>query len=230
MNKSALLLLVVIAAIVSLSVVMADTTPYDAERSNIVGNLSRTMVTDQSVVAYGGNISSFNLSLEVQTPYWVGYFGSVTHSTSLADDSSNTFYDWGSTASTGYVMLSSSVTVDWASLIAGVGGHATAEDTALGLTGLAESVANTFTTSNTAVVNISGSDIGATTALAVNTTSNGGSEWQTILTFDGVDRVYVGPIQQDNENYAGNPADFQVLVPVDGTTHSRTYYLYMAIN
>ena len=229
MKRITATMITIMVFLLSIAVASAET-PYDSERSGVGFNESRTMPTDGNVTAYGGNISNVNLSIDIQTPYWTGYYGTVSHSISLQDTGDNSFYNWGSVASTGYVMLSPSSTVDWGSLVPGTSGHAGTEDTDLSLDSVAENVTATFTSNNAGAIDIGASTIGDGLAVSVNTSSNGGNEWQTVLAYDGSDPIYIGVIDQDNQNYAGDASDFQVMVPINASAGSRTYYLYMAVN
>jgi hypothetical protein len=134
------------------------------------------------------------------------------------------FYDWGS-INTGYVLFANASTVNWAGGLAG-GNSATrtAEDTALSLGSLTESVNNTFTDSfDLTGLTIGETTFGASTAVSANSSSNGGSDWPTFLLTQGTTRLYGCEINQAGLDYEGNAADFQLLVPSGA---SRTYYVF----
>jgi len=80
-------------------------------------------------------------------------------------------------------------------------------------------------------LSFSGITITEDTAPSVNTSSNGGNEWQSALLedSDGDTRIYTAVVDRGNQNYAGDTADFQIMVPVSSATHTRTYYVYAAL-
>lgn len=228
--KKTTIMLVALAIVMLNAAVIAAEPIFDAQRSNIGVNDTKDAVGIESLTAYGANITHFNITVEVSTLAWTGLYGMVTNSLLLEGTGDNTFYTWGTQDSTGTVFFSTDNNVDWGSIQAGDQTLRESEDTALGMTGDADAVNNTLTGTNSGIISIGGTDIAATSAPTAVTLSNGGTNWETVLLTDGVDPVYATPIQQDNENYAGDAVDFQTMVPVDtGSGYSRTYYIYAAV-
>ena len=79
---------------------------------------------------------------------------------------------------------------------------------------------------------IGGVTIAEDSSLAANTSSTGGEEWMGVLLEDGAGtaRVYAAITQADNENYAGENADYQIMVPVDSAAHTRSYYVFASLS
>ena len=222
---------IVVFAIIIMSV-MSLAVAIDPEAGlvdSIGANTTKSAGSADSVTAVGGNISNVDFQAEEQTSVWGGFFGSISRIPVLYGGT-NEFYTWTGTVSytTGYVLFANSSSVDWGNVIAGGTTQAGEEDTALGLSGDADSVANTFTSHNSVAINLT-NDVSAGSALSVNTSSQGGTDWETVLLYEtGTNsKIYTGIVQQGNNNYAGVASDYQVMVPTDGTT--RTYYVFLAL-
>lgn len=231
-TKIMALLLFSILVTIAVSIGVSAEETYSGQIDGALSfNDTRSTNSADNITAVGGNISQMNLSITIQSMYWAGVFGNVSHSLALAGNS-NTFYSWQSSiGSTGAVLFSNSSNVDWDSITVGTNTTRENEDALLTLTGNVDSVNSTFGYQNNInSLNISGTVIPASSAPAINTSSNGGTNWETILLHDGANPVYAGVINQSsNENYDGVVSDFQVMVPVDGATNTRTYFLYAAI-
>jgi hypothetical protein len=218
MRKEILIIAIIVAVIAFATAATAATTGMTVSH---VANDTATVASADSVVAIGGNITNIDVDATLQSSNWAGFFGDVTGTLTLAG-ASNTFYSWGS-INTGYILFANASTVNWAGgIAAGNGATITAEDTATGLTGLTDSISNTFTDTT----DLSGATIGVTVGLgspvSANSTSTG-QDWPTYLLTAGSTRLYGTTINQTGLDYAGNAADFQLLVP---TGASRTYYVF----
>ena len=180
--------------------------------------------------ATGGNISNLTMSIDSFTNHWAGFFGTISTALTLQGAAGDQFYSWGTyTNVSGTVLLANTSTVTWSGIAAGTSTNAVSEDASVGFTASDEdNVSNTFTSTNAAVLNIGSVTITAHSAVSANTSSSGGNDWETILLIaaasDSV--VYAGPINDENNNYAGNPSDFQLMVPVDATSGYRSYYTF----
>lgn len=232
MKKIMQSLLLVMLGMILMTGIAEAATAKDAQINGAIGsNATKTYSADDNITAYSGNITHFDINVELSTLYWVGFFGNVTKTTTLTGGT-NDFYSWGSAdATTGTVLLSNSTNVDWASIGAGAASHAQAEDAALGIGAVPDNVTSTLSSTYTGSFTISGTTISsADNAVSVNTTSNGGTAWQTVLLNDANTNaaVYANPIIDNNPNYAGVASDFQLMVPVGGT--SRVYYMYAALD
>jgi len=234
-NKAIGKMVMLVFGIAALAMAVSAATTLNANAGGIGANdtSSGGAASADTIVAYGGNITNFDLYTPVQTLYWVGYFGEVNKSTQLAGASA-TFYTWTETtdSTTGVVLFVNDTGVNWgAGITGGLAADREAEDTTLGLTGEPDAVNETFTLTNTNGFTLDANPaIDPTDAVSVNTSSNGGDEWETCLLTQAGLTIYAGIMNADNENYAGDAADFQVMVPVDGTTKTRTYYLYTSLD
>ena len=231
MRKRTGILIAGMTAMVLLASMVSAYEAYDAGVNGSLTNYTKSY-SSTSVDAIGGNITRMNVTMEKQTSHWGGFFGNVTHSL-LLDAAGSTFYNWANAIdSTGVVIFANSTNVNWDNLLGATETYREEEDTALNLTGERDSVNSTFTDTNSAEINISGNTISPGSASAVNTQSEGGNPWETSLirSTSTSAKLYASVIQQNNQNYAGNPVDYQAMVPVtSGSNNARTYYLYAAL-
>ena len=184
--------------------------------------------------AQGGNITNMSLNQTIQSSYWHAFYGDVVKHIFLADSgASNLVYDWGAQNLGGWVYFTNATGIDWTAVVAGDATDRQDEDASLGLTGDPESVNSTFTDSTHPAIADVGGTIGANSAVGVNTNSNGGSSWDTVLLRGGAAAndaaIYAGSIQQENENYRGELVDYQLIVPVSQGTGLRTYNVYAGL-
>jgi hypothetical protein len=227
-TKLFIIMVIMIAAFASLG---AAADPTEGYLDGTLGpNVTRTVGSPESVIAVGGNITQANFTLEQQTSFWAGFFGNVSQFPVL-EGGLNNFYTWtGSITYTyGYVLFSNASNINWNN----VGGttfiQRVEEDSALGMSGEVENINDTFTLTNSVNVNLT-NNVVAGSSTAVNTSSLGGADWQTVLLEDSSTngKIYAGITNQGNENYAGKPADYQVMIPT-GSVGTRTYYVYVAL-
>lgn len=232
MKKTTTIFIAIIATLMLATFAAANDAHEATADGGLGANYTKTYGAADTINAVGGNITTMDVTMDIQTFFWTGFFGNVTHNIVLEGDTSS-FYDWTTPVdSTGVVLFANNSNVDWSNLAVSLADETIKEeeDTALGLTGEADSVNNTFTNTNTAAFNVSGLEVNAGDTWSVNTTSTGTSDWETALLHTTIqnDKIYAGVIQQENENYDGTLVDYQAMVPVD-STGTRTYYLYAAL-
>lgn len=229
--KKILLIITLLAITVALTSLSLAIDPDAGTIDGTLGpNTTRSSGTATTVIATGGNITQANFSMEQQTSFWSGFYGNISQSPVL-EGGTNNFYTWSGSVSytSGFVIFSNESTIDWGNLLNATATQREAEDSALGLTGEADSVNNTFTLTNTASLNISDVIFPAGGSVSVNTTSSGGSDWETVMIRETTSSLalYAAIVNPGNNNYAGSPVDYQAMIPTDGT--QRTYYVYVGL-
>lgn len=228
MNKALTLILLTIMAIGIATLTLAEDASEGYLQGGMTDNVTRVNGNPETIVATGGNITQTNFTIEQQTSFWAGFYGNVTQFPVL-EGGTNNFYTWtgGISFTQGFVIFVNESTVDWGAVTFTSFVQREAEDTALGLTGEVDSVNNTFTLTNTAAINISGTIIAAGSAASVNT--SGGTEWETVMVRETTSDLvlYTAVLNPGNTNYAGVTSDYQAMIPTDGT--QRTYYVYVGL-
>lgn len=222
-NRSILLGVILV---ISLSAIAFATEPDGATVS--VGTPQHKNDTlPGNVTADGGNITQVNLTGEVSTTAWQGFYGQVTGSITLEDNTGDVLYSWNVTNASGEVLASRNSTINFAT-VAGVQ-NCTVDETLTG-TGT-DRVNNTFT-NGTVDFEIAGVSITA----ACNTFTYVANATQTnryqeiILNATGVTSIYVTKINDSTTSFDGTLQDYQMIVPDFSNTTTSTYFFFVEID
>ncbi len=178
--------------------------------------------TGSTSVTAGGTAQADVQSVS-STSRWAGFYGSITGKIVLADASSNWFKNWTVSSVNGALVYGSTANnADFSTLAAA---HVADEPAFLTTSGAADNFALTFNANETATFN--SQSINANYTLTYN---NAGTEtFKTYALKDGSSNlIWAALAQDDATGYNGNTIDYQLLVPVDGTT-ATTYYFYLEL-
>ncbi|HDD57612.1 MAG TPA: hypothetical protein ENF43_03750 [Thermoplasmatales archaeon] len=177
-----------------------------------------------STTAEGGNITEVNISGTSQTIHWQGFWGQVSGSIALKDASGNTMYNWSVTTMSGNVYASNESSITWSNLVAG---DAADCDNIVG-TG-ADSCSNTFN-DGTKSFTVAGNTISNVPIVQTYNYTGSGTFDEGILEDSGGAGpwVYVATIYNDANTFKNGTADFQMIVPVNGT-NTVTYYFWIEL-
>lgn len=178
-----------------------------------------------STTAEGGNITEVNMSGVSQTIHWQGFWGQVSGSIALKDASNNTMYNWTVTTVSGNVYTSNQSTgISWSTLEAGEAGDC---NNIVG-TG-ADSCTNTFTAGTRSFI-VAGNTISSVPRVQTFNYTGSGTFDEGILekSGGGPPWVYVAEIYNNANTFKNGIADFQMIVPVNGT-NTVTYYFWLEL-
>ena len=177
--------------------------------------------TGNKAVTAGGTTEA-NVSATLSTSRWAGFYGSITASIVLADASSNWFRNWTVSDVSGAFVYGSNVTnPDFATLAAA---DNTDMPSWLTTSGASDNFANTFNAQESQTFNSQ-----AITANYTYTYNNAGTNtFKTYSLKSGTDLIWAALAQNDVTGYNSKTVDYQLLVPVDGTT-STTYYFFLEL-
>lgn len=177
--------------------------------------------TPGNATAEGGNITQVDLSGDTQTTHWQGFWGQVTGAIALMDASSNVMYNWSMDTMSGNIYISNESSITWGDLEAG---EAADCDTIVG-TG-ADSCNKTFD-DGTKSFTVGGSTIASVPIVQTFNYTGTGTFDEGILEDDGGTGpwVFVATIYNNANTFKDGAADFQAIVPVNGTA-TRTYYFW----
>lgn len=181
--------------------------------------------------AEGGNVTNLDINQTLQTSVWQAFYGDIVTNIVLMSGS-DSIKDWADKTSgfSGWIFFANSSSITWSSLTAGTGAMATAEDVELSLTSV-DNVSTTLSGTTHAAVNVGAAipQVAANTAASTTTTSQGGTDWTTALFSDVAGasgtKIYGAQIDENNLDFAGNSADYQIIVPTDGS-NARNYYVF----
>lgn len=185
---------------------------------------SNTSGASVSITTEGGKVSNVTIGTGTSTARWAGAYGAVTGNIVLAESGeSNFMYTWTvSAASLGEVCVSQEVAPAWASLavttaaeVDGAFGFSTGDDQA-----------QDFFTNGAVRLDIGGIQIDTTGATTTAGWEFGAANLGATAAED--DFVFCGNISQTDNNYAGNPVDFELMFPTT-TEAADTYYFYVEL-
>lgn len=191
-----------------------------------------TGATAGNVVTEGGNITNTNISSATLTDKWADFFGNVTGSIVLKENTSAlAVYTWSWAGTGGYVCLSENTAFPFASSsnvsLTDVG----AMNTAYGHNSAADNATNTFTTTSCNV-----SLVEATILRTANVTLQGNSSFTTCALKDTAtsaktDFSFCTAINATGANYKNTTVAYEVMVPTQfGPSLYDTYYFYVQLN
>ncbi len=214
-----------IALLVLLAVPLAYAAPDGATVT--VGATERgTENTAGTAATTAGNVTEVNVSGTAITTRWAGFFGNISAGLVLSDAANNKFYEWTVTDVSGSVVYAADAAVtDWSTtnIVA-----ATTADMPAFLTG---TTADNYTNTYNAQEAFTSSTYNIPNTNYVATYSNGAAgnlkSYSLKATTENA-LIWAGKALNDETSFDGGQVDYQVLVPVDGTT-STTYNFYLEL-
>jgi hypothetical protein len=115
MNKFSKLFLLSVFLVVFLSATVLAVEPFGATLTNISSvRAPPDNATNNDAMA--GNVSEIGITAFTITQSWQGYFGNVSGTIQLADDSDNIMYNWSLASPEGEVYASTNNSVTWATI------------------------------------------------------------------------------------------------------------------
>ncbi len=179
--------------------------------------------TAGNTTAEGGNITEINLSADSQTIHWQGFWGQVTGAIALEDASGNTMYNWSMGTMSGNVYISNE-SITWADLEAG---EAADCNNIVGTS--SDSCTNTFN-DGSKTFTVAGTAIASVPIVQTFNYTGSGTFDEGILEDNGGTGpwVYVATIYNNANTFKDGSADFQAIVPVNGS-NTITYYFWIEL-
>ncbi len=180
-----------------------------------------------NITTSGGNVTSMNISSNISTTKWAGYWGNISGQLLLSPGSGqNNFYSWTWNSSNGGVVcaVAAPYGFNWAS-VASVA--ASAVDTAWSFGAASDNATNTLTTSSCAMT-VGGIAI---TGTAGNKTGAGG--FTTCAVDDGAtttkgDFAFCVNISSAGSLFNGQKGNYELMVPTNKTYGAtETYSFWM---
>ncbi len=173
-----------------------------------------------------GNVTEINVSGTAITTRWAGFYGNISAGLVLSDAANNKFYEWTVTDVTGSVVYAANASVsDWstANIVA-----ATVADMPAFLTGTTpDNYTNTYNLQETftsATYSIASTNYVATYSSGV---AGNLKSYSLKATAENA-LIWAGKALDNEVAFNGGQVDYQILVPVDGTT-STTYNFYLEL-
>jgi len=200
-----------------------------AESWNI-GAIGRyTQIGQANVTTQGGNVTNLNLSGNMSTDKWAGFWGNVSGGIVLSSGT-NIFYSWAWTPAMGgeVCAIAAPSGFSWTGIQAIT---AAAVNSVWNFGAATDNATNTYKI-NTCAVNVAGT---AVTNTAGNTTGVGG--FTTCAVADQAvpttkaDLAFCVNITQNGNLFNGQPGNYELLVPTNSTLGStETYYFWVELD
>lgn len=188
-----------------------------------------TQVGNANVVTEGGNVTPLNLSSNVSTEKWAGYFGNVTGQIVLAPDNTDMFYTWTWTSANGgeVCAVAASSGFDWSSIAAAVAGDV---DTVWGFD-TADTDSSTSTMNGNCNLNIAGIAVPNTACTTMPTSS-----LESAVVTDGAtaaksDIAFCVNITAGTGLFDGSTGDYELMTAANETAGAtETHYFWLEMN
>jgi len=235
--------ILLVASVLLASAVLAQPAP---PTSFAEGPIQRrtNFPTNQSALAYAGNVTQLTITQQQLTEGWQAYYGSVSGTIVLDDALNNSVYTW-SLAGTGEVYATTNATTPtWASVTCFNFSRVPTEEAYHNIpSNAADNITETFNQFNNhpafsvGGVSFSANQCNLSVQTYVNDTAPDGATYprvfnETLLYANATTNnfsIYMSILNDNQYGFNASLWDFQMLVPEDGwnsTTASTTYYFY----
>ncbi len=210
----------VFALLVLLALPMARAAQPGAAATTSADKGSYAGGTAGTVDVISGHVYSNNLDATQGTYKWVGMYGNVTGTIVLEDTNGKQFFNW--TGAKGLLVYASTATADWSSL-----SNATESEVTTAYPFLASGTDDYANTFNAGSENI-GSQIYPSVSAEYATPFPTASGFRTYALKDGSGNIVWGGkvLSTAASTYDGSSADFEMLLPEDGTSNDNTATTY----
>jgi len=197
-----------------------------------VGSIGKYSPTgNANVTTEGGNVTNLNLSGNISTEKWAGYWGNVTGRILLTPGpASQLFYSWAWDSSRGgeVCAIAASSGFDWSALQSTTAAYV---DSIWGFGAATDNATNTYT-ANTCDLTIAGI---AVTNTAGNTTGVGGFESCVVADQAAPaakqDLAFCVKIDQNGNLFNGQTGDYELLAPTNMTAGAyETHYFWLELD
>lgn len=199
-----------------------------------VGAQERYQPTEETVVTEGGNITSLNVTGEVVTSKWAGFWGNVSGAKVLADSSGNYFYKWTISDLTGALVYATTGAVsDWSCTnIVPLYANDTLFGTYTFLIEGSDSFNYTFTSQESVSIPLTcpAQNFNYTTTWQAGAQGTAFKTYAAKASTEGV-FVWVAGVNPAQTSFKGGTvtADYQLLAGVTSETGTTTFYFYLEL-
>jgi hypothetical protein len=209
----------IVAILVSISILFAAyalaAVPNGAQISGVSDKGRFPVPPAGNISLTAGNVTRVTLEANMSTFRWVGLYGNASGTFQLGDSSGNALYTWGNAK--GRIVYLSRANPTWATLADADIAAVTADFTFIDGSA-ADNYTNTFVGASENI----GSGIFSLSSDYATTLSNGATTWKTYSLTDGTNIIFTGRVSEDGTAYNGDSADYQMIIPEDGTGGDET--------
>jgi hypothetical protein len=209
----------VIAILLSISILFAAfalaAVPNGAQIAGVTDKGRFPVPPPSNISLTAGNITRVTLEANMSTFRWVGLYGNASGTFQLGDSSGNALHSWGNAK--GRIVYLCKANPTWASLADANIAQVTADFAFIGGSA-ADNYTNTFVGASENI----GSGIFSLSSDYATTLSGGATTWKTYSLTDGTNIIFTGRVSEDGTAYNGDTADYQMIIPEDGTGGDET--------
>jgi len=196
------------------------------------GNSSRgTNPSVQSAEAQAGNVTRLNIDQTRITDVWQGYYGNVSGEIVLENAAGDNFYDWQYTSLTGEVYATREIITDWTAINCTNSTQWEAEEATLNIvTDAIDGINETYNQNSHDTFQVGARIMeNCPSTRPYNGSGVYGEFWNVLLNSDENNTVYTAVLAENENAFDNSTADFEILVPVNRTTSTATYYIYVEL-
>ncbi len=209
-------------------------------------NETRSDAAATGFVFEGGNITEMNFTIEKQTGWWIGVWGTINLNFTLEDATGNVFYNWGlANATGGELYFSNDSTLFWGDtqLVNTSPQNLTYAQTAYGWAASPsiDNLTSTYTTAHThqAFSVTGGHSFTANNGPAVNLRTQNGLNFNATMLWQNASRadnvridypVFAALVQPFMNSFKGPTAHYEVLLPTRADVGEETYFVYAELS
>ncbi len=209
MNRNAGIVVVLLAIIILVSGIALAVDPNGAQIYSTEDKGRFPTPAPSNISIQAGNITKVDLVSNMTTLRWTGLYGNASGSLKLGDTGGVVMYSWSALGNLVYLCES---TPTWASLA-----DASPENVATEYTFLDGAAADNYTNTFSNAPEDIGSNLFTISSDYALTLSSGATVWKTYSLTDGSNIVFSGKVSSLGQAYNGEGADYQMIVPEDGT-------------
>jgi hypothetical protein len=182
--------------------------------------------------AQAGNITQMNIDQTRITDIWQGFYGNVSGQIVLENAAGNNFYDWTYASLTGEVYASRSTVSDWSTINCTNSTQWQGEETSLGIISTSiDGINETYYTTGHPAFQVGTRTLsGCRSTRPYNSTSTASQFWNVLLNSDAVNVIYTAILADNKNAFDNSTADFEILVPVNRTVGTSTYFFYAELS
>ena len=190
-------------------------------------NPSATQTTAQA-----GNITQMNIDQSRITDTWQGFYGNVSGQIVLENGVGNNFYDWDYLSLTGEIYATRSTVSDWTTINCTNRTQWQNEELKLGIsTTQLDGINETYSQTSYPTFLVGARQMnGCKSTRPYKATSSASRFWNVLLNSNSINTVYAAILAENKNAFDNSTADFEILVPVNRTIGTATYYFYAELS
>lgn len=225
-----LLLTMIMLSLLTISSVLAD--PLGGTLTPGVSSRG-TNPSAQQANAQAGNVTQLNIDQTRITDIWQGFYGNVSGQIVLENSLGNNFYDWSLSTITGEVYASRNTIPSWTGINCTNSTYWQNEETTLNIPATqTDGINETYNTLTHPTFQVGTKTFAPNVCQSTrpyNSTGQAGNFYNVLLNSNSTNVVYAAILADNSNGFDNTTYDFEIMVPVDKTSGTATYYFYVEL-